>query len=95
MRIKRTSDKMTELEIKQAKTINDLQEEIKLKKFDITKERQQISLLKRKIELTNLALKSAISELKEIEMNKDIKRLHYVILTLISTSKEGVAQNEE
>lgn len=95
MRIKRMSEKMTDLEIKQAKTISDLQEEIKLKEFDISKERQQINLLKRKINSTKIALKNAIKELKEIEINKDTKRLHFVILGLISTSKEGVADDEE
>lgn len=87
MKTKRINDNMTELEIKQAQTISDLQEEIKLKNFDIIKERQQISLLKRKIEATNIALKNSIKELKKIEENKDIKRLHFVILALISTSK--------
>lgn len=95
MKTKRISEKMTELETKQAKTINDLQEEIKLKDFDLTKERQQISLLKRKIDLTNTSLKNSIKELKKIEENKDIKRLHFVILALISTSKEGIIQNEK
>lgn len=95
MIIKRINEKMSELEIKQAKTISDLQEEIKLKNFDLTKERQQISLLKRKIEATNVALKSVIKELQKIEISKETKKLHYVIMMLISTSKEGVAQDEE
>lgn len=95
MRIKRMSEKMTVLEIKQAKTISDLQEEIKLKDFDISKERQKINMLKRKINLTKIALKNAIKELKEIENSKDTKRLHFVTLALISTSKESIIENEE
>lgn len=95
MRIKRMSEKMTDLEIKQAKTISDLQEEIKLKDFDISKERQKINMLKRKINLTKIALKNAIKELKEIENSKDTKRLHFVTLALISTSKESIIENEE
>lgn len=95
MKVKRMSDNLSDLEIKQLKVIDELQEEIKLKNFDISKARQQIYLLNRKIENTKEAIKNIIKEIQKIEISKDFTRLHFVVLMLNSTSKDGVLENEE
>lgn len=93
--MKRINDNMTDLEIKQAKTISDLQEEIKLKDFDISQYKKKICLLKRKINLTRSALSHSIEMLQDMQFSKDFSKLHTVVLMLIATTKEGVTKDEK
>lgn len=90
MKTKRINDSMTELEIKQAETISNLQEEIKLQRFDLAKKREYIRRLNEKIKLSNSIIKSSIKELKEI----DDKKIHSIIIKLKSISRERI-ENEE
>ena len=90
MKTKRINDSMTELEIKQAETISNLQEEIKLQRFDLAKKREYIRRLNEKIKLSNSIIKKSIKELKEI----DDKKIHDIIIKLKSISRERV-QDEE
>lgn len=92
--MKRINDNMTDLETKQAKTISDLQEEIKLKDFDISQYKKKIHLLKRKIDLTSSALSHSIEMLQDMQFSKDFSKLHTVVLMLIATTKEGVTKDE-
>ena len=79
------SDNMTNLEIKQAKTIDELQEQLRLKEFDLSKYREEIRILKSKINLSHSILKKEIKKLKEI----DDKRIHDIIITLKSISRKN------
>ena len=79
------SDNMTNLEIKQAKTIDELQEQLRLKEFDLSKCREEIRILKSKINLSHSILKKEIKKLKEI----DDKRIHDIIITLKSISRKN------
>lgn len=90
MKTKRINDSMTELEMKQAETISNLQEEIKLQRFDLAKKREYIRRLNEKIKLSNSIIKKSIRELKEI----DDKRMRAIIITLKSISRERT-ENEE
>jgi hypothetical protein len=93
--MKRINDNMTDLEIKQAETINKLQEQLKLKSYDISQYRKKIYLLKRKINLTSSALSHSIEILNEMEFSKNFSKLHTVVLMLKATTKEGIAQDEK
>lgn len=95
MKVKRINDNMTELEIKQAETIDKLQEQLKLKSYDISQYRKKIYLLKRKINLTSSALSHSIEMLQDMQFSKDFSKLHTVVLMLIATTKEGVTKDEE
>lgn len=95
MKTKRINDNMTELEIKQAETINKLQEQLKLKDYDISQYKKKIYLLKRKINLTSSALSHSIEILNEMEFSKNFSKLHTVVLMLKATTKEGIAQDEK
>lgn len=79
------SNNMTDLEIKQAKTIDELQEQLRLKEFDLSKCREEIRILKSKINLSHSILKKEIKKLKEI----DDKRIHDIIITLKSISRKN------
>jgi len=93
--MKRINDNMTELEIKQAETINKLQEQLKLKSYDISQYKKKIYLLKRKINLTSSALSHSIEMLQDMQFSKDYSKLHTVVLMLKATTKEGIAQDEK
>lgn len=93
--MKRINDNMTDLEIKQAETINKLQEQLKLKSYDISQYRKKIYLLKRKINLTSSALSHSIEILNEMEFSKNFSKLHTVVLMLKATTKEGIARDEK
>ena len=93
--MKRINDNMTELEIKQAETIDKLQEKLKLKSYDISQYKKKIYLLKRKINLTSSALSHSIEILNEMEFSKNFSKLHTVVLMLKATTKEGIAQDEK
>lgn len=93
--MKRINDNMTELEIKQAETINKLQEQLKLKSYDISQYKKKIYLLKRKINLTSSALSHSIEMLQDMQFSKDYSKLHTIVLMLKATTKEGIAQDEE
>lgn len=93
--MKRINDNMTELEIKQAETINKLQEQLKLKSYDISQYRKKIYLLKRKINLTSSALSHSIEILNEMEFSKNFSKLHTVVLMLKATTKEGITRDEK
>lgn len=95
MKVKRINDNMTELEIKQAETIDKLQEQLKLKSYDISKYRKKIYLLKRKINLTSSALSHSIEMLQDMQFSKDYSKLHTIVLMLIATTKEGITKDEE
>lgn len=93
--MKRINDNMTELEIKQAETIDKLQEQLKLKSYDISQYKKKIYLLKRKINLTSSALSHSIEMLQDMQFSKDYSKLHTVVLMLKATTKEGIAQDEK
>ena len=93
--MKRINDNMTELEIKQAETIDKLQEQLKLKSYDISQYKKKIYLLKRKINLTSSALNHSIEMLQDMQFSKDYSKLHTVVLMLKATTKEGIAQDEK
>ena len=93
--MKRINDNMTELEIKQAETIDKLQEQLKLKSYDISQYRKKIYLLKRKINLTSSALSHSIEMLQDMQFSKDYSKLHTIVLMLIATTKEGITKDEE
>jgi hypothetical protein len=95
MKVNRINDNMTELEIKQAETIDKLQEKLKLKSYDISQYKKKIYLLKRKISLTSSALSHSIEMLQDMQFSKDYSKLHTIVLMLIATTKEGIAQDEE
>lgn len=93
--MKRINNNMTELEIKQAETIDKLQEQLKLKSYDISQYKKKIYLLKRKINLTSSALSHSIEMLQDMQFSKDYSKLHTIVLMLKATTKEGIAQDEE
>lgn len=95
MKVNRINDNMTELEIKQAETIDKLQEQLKLKSYDISQYRKKIYLLKRKINLTSSALSHSIEMLQDMQFSKDYSKLHTIVLMLIATTKEGITKDEE
>lgn len=95
MKVNRINDNMTELEIKQAETIDKLQEKLKLKSYDISQYKKKIYLLKRKINLTSSALSHSIEMLQDMQFSKDYSKLHTIVLMLIATTKEGIAQDEK
>lgn len=95
MKVNRINDNMTELEIKQAETINKLQEQLKLKSYDISQYKKKIYLLKRKINLTSSALSHSIEMLQDMQFSKDYSKLHTIVLMLIATTKEGITKDEE
>lgn len=90
--MQRINDNMTELEIRQAKVIDVLQEKLKLKNYDISQYKKKICLLKRKINSTNYVLNNIIEILQEMQFNKDLSKLHTVVLMLIGTTKKGITK---
>jgi hypothetical protein len=81
-------DNLSELEIKQMETISKLQDIIKLKEFDIHKNKNQIDILKRSLLDRKRTLKLAIKELEEIRKEKNYNKISSVLITLNSSLRE-------
>jgi hypothetical protein len=81
-------DNLSELEIKQMETISKLQDIIKLKEFDIHKNKNQIDILKRSLLDRKKTLKLAIKELEEIRKEKNYNKISSVLVTLNSSLRE-------
>ena len=79
------SDNFSKLEIKQMKSIDNLQEKIKLMEFDKMASNNIIRDLKLKLKIRDNTLKSAIYELEEIEKNEDYKKIDNVLFSLKSS----------
>lgn len=81
-------DNLSELEIKQMDTISKLQDIIKLKEFDIHKNKNQIDILKRSLLDRKKTLKLAIKELEEIRKEKNYNKISSVLVMLNSSLRE-------
>ena len=81
-------DNLSELEIKQMETISKLQDIIKLKEFDIHKNKNQIDILKRSLIDRKKILKLAIKELEEIRKEKNYNKISSVLVSLNSSLRE-------
>lgn len=81
-------DNLSELEIKQMETISKLQDIIKLKEFDIHKNKNQIEILKRSLLDRKKSIKIAIKELEEIRKEKNYNKISNVLVTLNSSLRE-------
>lgn len=81
-------DNLSELEIKQMDTISKLQDIIKLKEFDIHKNKNQIDILKRSLLDRKRTLKLAIKELEEIRKEKNYNKISSVLVMLNSSLRE-------
>lgn len=81
-------DNLSELEIKQMQTISKLQDIIKLKEFDIHKNKNQIEILKRSLLDRKKTLKLAIKELEEIRKEKNYNKISSVLVSLNSSLRE-------
>lgn len=81
-------DNLSELEIKQMETISKLQDIIKLKEFDIHKNKNQIEILKRSLLDRKKTLKLAIKELEEIRKEKNYNKISSVLVMLNSSLRE-------
>ena len=81
-------DNLSELEIKQMETISKLQDIIKLKEFDIHKNKNQIEILKRSLLDRKKTLKLAIKELEEIRKEKNYNKISSVLVSLNSSLRE-------
>lgn len=81
-------DNLSELEIKQMQTISKLQDIIKLKEFDIHKNKNQIDILKRSLLDRKRTLKLVIKELEEIRKEKNYKKISSVLVSLNSSLRE-------
>jgi hypothetical protein len=88
MRPIRNSEKFTDLEINQMQTIDNLQEEIKLLRFDNSKNQQKINELISTIERKKETLHGIICELELIQKEKKFERLRLIINALRTTSRE-------
>lgn len=75
MKINRLSDKFTTLEKSQMLKIDELQEKIRLIEFDISKDREIISILKRKIDVRNRAITNAIKNIQLYDVNLAVRIL--------------------
>lgn len=81
-------DNLSELEIKQMETISKLQDIIKLKEFDIHKNKNQIEILKRSLLDRKKTLKLVIKELEEIRKEKNYNKISSVLVSLNSSLRE-------
>lgn len=81
-------DNLSELEIKQMETISKLQDIIKLKEFDIHKNKNQIEILKRSLLDRKRTLKLVIKELEEIRKEKNYNKISSVLVSLNSSLRE-------
>jgi len=81
-------DNLSELEIKQMETISKLQDIIKLKEFDIHKNKNQIDILKRSLLDRKKTLKLVIKELEEIRKEKNYNKISSVLVSLNSSLRE-------
>lgn len=84
----RMRDNLSELEIKQMETISKLQDIIKLKEFDIHKNKNQIEILKRSLLDRKKTLKLVIKELEEIRKEKNYNKISSVLVSLNSSLRE-------
>lgn len=81
MKVEMLSNDYTRLEKTQMKTIDDLQEKIKLMSFDKTSDRLKIQDLKLKIETKKNTLNAIIKELELMDTydNKKIKEIIHLL----------------
>lgn len=81
MKVERISDNYSKLELSQMKTIDDLQEKIKLMSFYKTSDRLKIQDLKLKIETKKNTLNAIIQELEFMDTydNKKIKEIIHLL----------------
>ena len=81
MKVEMLSDDYSRLEKAQMKTIDDLQEKIKLMSFDKTSDRLKIQDLKLKIETKKNTLNAIIQELELMDTydNKKIKEIIHLL----------------
>ena len=88
MRPIRDIENLSDLEKKQMKAIDELQDRIKLFEFDRTKDRQQIRDLKLTILRKNETIHGIIKELEIMHKEKNYKNLRYITNALRTTSRE-------
>ena len=81
-------DNLTELEKRQMETISKLQDIIKLKEFDIHRNKNQIDILKRSLLDRKNSIKMAIKELEQIRKEECYDKISNVLVTLNSSLKE-------
>lgn len=79
MKVEMLSDDYSRLEKAQMKTIDDLQEKIKLLEFDKSSDRLKIQELKGKIIRKNKILDYTIRELESINGNKKINEITHLL----------------
>ena len=72
----------TDLTKKQIQTINELQEKIKLLKFDVSENLKIIFQLKETLRKRNQVIKRAREELSEMKKQNDYKNINYVLKIL-------------
>lgn len=73
---------------KQIKIIDELQEKIKLLKFDISKNQSIIFYLKRKLKRRNQVVTKAKEELSIMKRQNDYKNINYVLKILKEIENE-------
>lgn len=81
-------DEMSELEIKQMDTISKLQDIIKLKEFDVSENKKQITILKQSLLNRKKTIKAVIKELEIIRKKEDYNKISNVLVLLNSSLRE-------
>lgn len=84
----RMRDNLSELEKKQMETISKLQDKIKLKEFDISKNHVQIDRLKRSLSDKKKVIKTIIKELEAMRKENNYNKISSVLVMLNSSLKE-------
>lgn len=82
-------EKQTDLTKKQIQTINELQEKIKLLKFDVSENLKIIFQLKEALKKRNQVVKRAREELSEMKRQNDYKNINYVLKVLSSKEMDN------
>lgn len=81
-------DNLSELERKQMEVISKLQDKIKLKEFDISKNHVQIDRLKRSLSDKKKVIKIIIKELETMRKENNYNKISSVLVMLNSSLKE-------
>lgn len=89
MKINRLGEHFSSLEQSQMKTIDELQEKIKLMEFDKSKDRQKIKELQETLSRKRESLYSVIQELELMKKENKYYRLQTIINVLKTISREG------